>query len=120
MTLQQTDIVVRAVGRGCAAPSRRPLPPAEAVRLLDGGGPGTPRPAPKARRPEIPMPDDFAALLRRHPAAASSFEKFSPSHRREYLAWIVGAKREATRARRMATALEWLAQGKTREWKYQS
>lgn len=92
---------------------------AEAVGLLDGGTPRTTRPVSRERRPEIPMPEDFAALLRRHPAAAASFEKSSPSHRREYLEWIVGAKREETRARRMATAVEWLTQGKTREWKYQ-
>ena len=93
---------------------------AEAVTILDGGEPAIPRRAAKPRRPEIPMPSDFAAMLKQHPAAAANYEKLSPSHRREYLEWIVGAKREETRTRRMATAIEWLTAGKTKEWKYQS
>ena len=93
---------------------------AEAVRILDGGEPAKPRGASVTRRAEIPMPDDFAAMLKGHPAAAAALAAFSPSHRREYLEWIVGAKREETRARRMATAIEWLTQGKTKEWKYQT
>lgn len=93
---------------------------AEAVRILDSGGPVKAGSASKARRPEVPVPTDFAAMLEQHPAAAATFAKFSPSHRREYLEWIVGAKREETRAKRIATAIDWLAQGKTKEWKYQS
>ena len=92
----------------------------EAVRILDGGEPAKPRVASGGKRAEIPVPADFATMLEGHPAAAAVFAAFSPSHRREYLEWIVGAKREETRARRMATALEWLAEGKTKEWKYQS
>ena len=93
---------------------------AGAIQILDGGGPAIPRPAAKPRRPEIPLPADFAEILKRHPAAGTTFENLSPSHRREYLEWIVGAKREETRARRMATAVGWLAAGKTKEWKYQA
>jgi len=44
--------------------------------------------------------------------------EFSPSHRREYIEWIAEAKRPETRAKRVATAIEWLAEGKTRHWKY--
>ena len=72
--------------------------------------------APKAA---IPMPDDFAAALKKNKKAASAFDAFSPSHRREYLEWITDAKQEATRQRRIAQALEWLAEGKSRNWKYQ-
>ena len=93
---------------------------AEAVRIVDGGEPAIPRTATRSRRPEIPMPSDFAAMLTQHPAAATTYEKLSPSHRREYLEWIVGAKREETRTKRMATAIEWLTAGKTKEWQYQS
>lgn len=93
---------------------------AEAVRLHDAGKGKRMRPAAGARRTEIPVPAEFAALLRAHPAASVAFRGFSASHRREYLEWIVEAKREETRAKRMATAIEWLAQGKARNWKYEA
>ena len=50
--------------------------------------------------------------------AQSAFDAFSPSHRREYLEWITEAKTEATRNRRVAQAIEWMAEGKPRNWKY--
>ncbi|MGI8637995.1 MAG: YdeI/OmpD-associated family protein, partial [Segetibacter sp.] len=46
------------------------------------------------------------------------YEKFSPSQKREYVEWVTEAKTDATRTKRMATALEWIAEGKTRNWKY--
>jgi uncharacterized protein YdeI (YjbR/CyaY-like superfamily) len=79
--------------------------------------------APKTRKPpkaEIPMPDDFAAALAANPAAKATLEGFAPSHRREYLEWITEAKREETRSKRIAQALEWLAEGKKRNWKYET
>ena len=72
-----------------------------------------------AARTPIAMPDDFAAALRKNKEAGAAYDAFSPSHRREYLEWIIEAKRAATRERRIATAVEWLAQGKSRNWKYQ-
>jgi uncharacterized protein YdeI (YjbR/CyaY-like superfamily) len=71
--------------------------------------------APKAA---IKMPEYFAKALKRNKKAAAAFEEFSPSHRREYLEWITSAKQEATRERRVQTAIEWLAEGKPRNWKY--
>lgn len=93
---------------------------AEAVRVLEAGKPVRAVTAAGVRRPPIPLPEDFAALLQAHPAAAATYEKFSPSHRREYLKWIVEAKRAETRAKRMAIAIEQLALGKSKEWKYRS
>lgn len=58
------------------------------------------------------------AALADHPSAREVFERFSPSHRREYVEWITEAKREETRARRIAQAVEWIAEGKPRNWKY--
>lgn len=72
-----------------------------------------------APRAPIAMPDDFAAALKKHKKAQTAFDDFSPSHRREYLEWITEAKQDATRERRIATALEWLAEGKSRNWKYE-
>lgn len=70
-------------------------------------------------KPPLELPDDFAALLKKHRAAKATYDAFSPSAQREYVEWIVEAKTEATRAKRMATAVEWLAEGKQRNWKYQ-
>jgi uncharacterized protein YdeI (YjbR/CyaY-like superfamily) len=64
------------------------------------------------------VPDDLSAALKRNAKARATFEAFSPSHKREYVAWITGAKRAETRARRLATAIGWMAQGKPHNWKY--
>jgi uncharacterized protein YdeI (YjbR/CyaY-like superfamily) len=90
-----------------------------AVELNVSEAPGRPRPAGKSR-PELPVPADLAAALKRNKAAAATFERFSPSHRREYVEWITEAKRGETRQKRLATTLEWLAEGKSRNWKYES
>jgi uncharacterized protein YdeI (YjbR/CyaY-like superfamily) len=71
----------------------------------------SPKPAP------VPTPE-FAAALRRNKTAAATFRAFPPSHQREYVDWIAEAKREETRDRRIAQAVEWIAQGKQRNWKY--
>jgi uncharacterized protein YdeI (YjbR/CyaY-like superfamily) len=55
----------------------------------------------------------------RAPKVLAVFNDFPPSHKREYVEWIVEAKREDTRVKRIETALDWIAQGKGRNWKYQ-
>lgn len=72
-------------------------------------------------RPRAPLkvPPAFAAALAKNPRARTTFEGFSPSCRREYLEWITEAKRDETRARRIATSVTWLAAGKKRNWKYE-
>jgi uncharacterized protein YdeI (YjbR/CyaY-like superfamily) len=75
---------------------------------------------PKVPKAAIEMPADFADLLANSPKALEVYEKFSPSHKREYLEWIVDAKSHDTRQKRMQTALEWISEGKSRNWKYQS
>ncbi|SFG40693.1 Uncharacterized conserved protein YdeI, YjbR/CyaY-like superfamily, DUF1801 family [Novosphingobium sp. CF614] len=70
-------------------------------------------------KPPIPMPDDFAVALADAPAAQAAFDRFSPSHRREYLEWITEARTPATRGKRMAQAIEWIGEGKKRNWKYE-
>ena len=89
-----------------------------AQRVAASGSAAKPR-AKAPPKPEIPVPQDFAAALREAPQAAAFFEGLAPSHRREYLEWITDAKQDATRARRIAQALEWLAEGKRRNWKYE-
>jgi len=91
----------------------------KAMALNDAGVPAATR-TKRAPRPEAAIPADFAAALapKKHAKARATFEAFSPSQRREYIEWIGEAKREATRATRIATTLEWLAEGKPRNWKY--
>lgn len=70
-------------------------------------------------KPEIAMPAAFTSALVANPAAQAAFEAFPPSAKREYLEWITGAKAEATGDRRLAQAVEWIAEGKKRNWKYE-
>ena len=71
-------------------------------------------------KPEIPVPDDFAMALAIASPAKRCFEAFSPSHRREYLEWIVDAKKVETRQKRINQAIVWLSEGKKRNWKYEA
>ncbi|WP_346345154.1 YdeI/OmpD-associated family protein [Mucilaginibacter sp. dw_454] len=73
---------------------------------------------PKAPKAPIDMPDYFAEALQTDQKALATFQNFSPSCKREYLEWIVDAKTEATRQKRIEQALEWMAEGKSRNWKY--
>lgn len=74
--------------------------------------------SPRQSKPEAAVPADLAAALKKNKPAATTFANFSPSHRREYIEWITEAKQDATRQKRLATTLEWLAEGKSRNWKY--
>ncbi|RYY33212.1 MAG: hypothetical protein EOP46_17045 [Sphingobacteriaceae bacterium] len=67
---------------------------------------------------ELVTPDYFTARLAIEPQAKAYFEKFSPSQKKEYVEWIVDAKTDATRQKRLDTAIEWISEGKTRHWKY--
>jgi uncharacterized protein YdeI (YjbR/CyaY-like superfamily) len=68
--------------------------------------------------PKVVVPDYFLAALKKKKEALATFENFSPTNQREYIEWLGEAKREETRAKRLETALEWLALGKPRNWKY--
>ena len=90
----------------------------KAMELNDAGVKSPTRSKPKAPKPELAVPDDLAAALALSDAARATFDRFSPSHRREYIEWITEAKTPATRSRRIETAIEWMAEGKSRNWKY--
>jgi len=79
-----------------------------------------PRKTKAAPKPEIALHPEFAAALADAPAAKATLEGFSPSARRDYLEWISEAKQDATRQKRIATAIEWLGEGKKRHWKYEN
>ena len=71
-----------------------------------------------APKPPLKTPAAFATALKKNRKAQANFDAFPPSHKREYIEWITDAKQEATRERRIDTAVEWIAEGKQRNWKY--
>jgi len=73
-----------------------------------------------APKPPPQAPDDLLAALKKNAQARKAFEAFPPSAQRDYVEWIVEAKREETRAKRLAQAVEWMAEGKRRNWKYET
>ena len=79
-----------------------------------------PRKVKHAPKPAPEMHPAFAEALESSPKARATLDAFSPSARRDYLEWIAEAKQDATRERRIATAIEWLSEGKKRHWKYES
>ena len=82
---------------------------------------GVTSPARKAApKPPPDTPEDLAAALDKNAMAKATFDAFPPSCRREYVAWIIEAKRADTRARRLAQAVAWMAEGKRRNWKYEN
>ena len=89
---------------------------ASRIKLLESGKPL----ARAAAKEPIPVPDDFTDALQASPAAVETWAAFTDAQRREYLDWIVSAKREETRAKRIATAAEWISEGRRRNWKYEN
>ena len=67
---------------------------------------------------QIVVPDYLKKVLSTNKTASEGFEKLSPSHQREYIAWITEAKTAQTRERRMDKALQWIVEGKGRNWQY--
>jgi len=76
------------------------------------------KPKATAEKKELVVPDYFIQELDQNPAAKGAFEKFSYSHKKEYLQWITEAKTDATREKRMVQAMEMMSDGKSRNWKY--
>jgi uncharacterized protein YdeI (YjbR/CyaY-like superfamily) len=95
----------------------------QAAALVDSGQHTSPiaarRKEVKPPKPALKTPAEFAAALKKNKKAAAVFAAFSPSCKREYVDWIAEAKRPETRDKRIATAVEWIAEGKQRNWKYQ-
>jgi len=67
---------------------------------------------------ELEVPEYFAKVIARNKSALKTFNSFSNTNRKEYVEWVTGAKTEETRSKRLDTAIEWLAEGKIRNWKY--
>lgn len=89
----------------------------EARRLNDEGIKAPTRKRKQAK--VLAVPDDFQEALKGNKKAKATFDSFTYAKRRDYVEWVSSAKREATREKRLATSIEWLAEGKSRHWKYQ-
>jgi uncharacterized protein YdeI (YjbR/CyaY-like superfamily) len=81
---------------------------------------GVKRAKPAAARSTKPIrvPAELASALAKNAKARAAWEKFPPSHRREYAEWIGGAKQAETKERRLKAALKQIAEGKPQNWKY--
>ena len=87
-------------------------------RIESAGRASKPRPRSKPKA-AANVPQDFAAMLQANEATQKVFDGFTDAQRRDYVEWITGAKQDATRERRLAQAVEWIAEGKRRNWKYE-
>jgi uncharacterized protein YdeI (YjbR/CyaY-like superfamily) len=123
--LESTHGAVGAMGQFGRIRSLEELPDdAELDRLIrEAAELAATAPAPRKTKHEPkPAPElhpEFAAALARVPKAKAALDGFPPSARRDYLEWIGEAKQESTRAKRIASAVEWLNEGKKRNWKYE-
>jgi hypothetical protein len=72
----------------------------------------------KGPRPALKAPADLLAALTKNRKARATFDNFPPGQRRDYIAWVIEAKQAPTRQKRIKTAVEWMAEGKIRNWKY--
>jgi uncharacterized protein YdeI (YjbR/CyaY-like superfamily) len=115
-----------AMGQFGQLKSASDLPPDQALDelLREAAALAKTAPAPRKTKqvPKLPpeMHPDFASALAEAPKAKAVLDGFPPSAQRDYFEWIAEAKQDATRAKRIATAVEWLAEGKRRHWKYQN
>jgi uncharacterized protein YdeI (YjbR/CyaY-like superfamily) len=90
----------------------------EAAKLAKS--PPAPRKLKHAPKPPPELHPDFAAALAKAPKSKAILDGFPASAQRDYFEWIAEAKQEGTRQKRIATAIEWLGEGKRRHWKYQN
>ena len=88
-----------------------------AMKLHDEGAKSPSRSKP-AEKKELVVPDYFLAAVKKNKKALATFEAFTPAKQKEYVEWITEAKTEATRDKRLTQAVEWMAEGKVRNWKY--
>jgi uncharacterized protein YdeI (YjbR/CyaY-like superfamily) len=96
----------------------------QAAAFVDNGQHTSPiaarRKVVKPQKSPVEIPAEFSAALQKNKKAAAVFAAFSPSCKREYVEWIADAKRQETRDKRITTAIEWIAEGKQRNWRYQN
>ncbi len=90
----------------------------EAKKLNEEGKKLAKNQPPKHEKVKLVVPDYFKDVMKKNKKAWTSFDAFSYSHKKEYVEWVTEAKTEETRNKRLVQAVEWLAEGKSRNWKY--
>ena len=116
-----------AMGQFGRITSLKDLPPKSTLlayikkaRQLNDAGVKVPTKAkPRGEKKDLIVPDYFLAAVKKNRKAFATFEGFPYSHKKEYVQWITEAKTDETRSRRLQTSIEWLAEGKSRNWKYE-
>jgi len=116
-----------AMGQFGRITSLKELPPksvllgyVQKARQLHNDGVKVPRkPQPRGAKKELDIPNYFTAALKKNKKALATFTGFPYSHKKEYVEWVSEAKTDETRNRRLQTSVEWLSQGKARNWKYE-
>jgi uncharacterized protein YdeI (YjbR/CyaY-like superfamily) len=91
----------------------------KARKLVDEGVKGPARPKRDPNR-TLAVPGDLSAALARNAKARAAWQSFSYSKRKDYVNWIGDEKRDATRPQRVATTIEWVAEGRSRHWRYET
>ncbi len=124
--LRETAATETAMGHLGRLSSMKDLPPAKKITawikeamVLNENGIKLPPKIKPAQSSTTEVPDYFIKALNRNKKAQKEFEAFPPGKRKEYITWLAEAKSEDTRTKRMETAIEWIAEGKGRNWKYQ-
>jgi uncharacterized protein YdeI (YjbR/CyaY-like superfamily) len=117
------SISAEAMGQFGRITALAELPPAKTIaryirKGMELNENGVKLPRAPAKKAALTVPGDLSAALKKNKQALIVFEKFAPSHKREYIEWITEAKRDETRTKRLAQAVEWMAEGKPRNWKY--
>jgi len=118
---------VNAMGQFGRVTSTKDLPPRrvllayvkKAKQLNDDGVKSPARSKPRGEKKELAVPAYFTTALKKNKKALAVFDEFSYSKRKDYVEWLTEAKTDETRKRRLQTSIEWLAQGKSRNWKYE-
>jgi uncharacterized protein YdeI (YjbR/CyaY-like superfamily) len=91
----------------------------KAKQLNDDGVKAPSRSAPRKEKKELVIPSFFTAAVKKNKKALATFEAFPYSKKKDYVEWVTEAKTDETRERRLQTSIEWLAEGKSRNWKYE-
>jgi uncharacterized protein YdeI (YjbR/CyaY-like superfamily) len=92
----------------------------QAMKLHDAGAKAPSRAKPATEKKALEVPPAFLAAVKKNKTALATFETFTPSKKKDYVEWYTEAKTDATRDKRLAQAIEWMAEGKSRNWKYQN
>ncbi|PYR66584.1 MAG: hypothetical protein DMF88_15850 [Acidobacteria bacterium] len=115
-TIDATSL--RRIASASDLPSQRDMV-AAVKEAANGARPAAKKAAPRRSPRPVRVPAYFTAALKKKPQALAAFTAFPPSRKREYIEWIDSARTDETRQRRIATAMEWIASGKSRNWKYE-